>query len=219
MSREVLCVWWVSNWNGERFWEVRGVSLWLHLFETYWALGVADAPFEITQRPPGGKPRAAAELSTAQGMGQRESFCCSCEPATETLRVFYPDQLFWKDIFIAVQHMVGSDDCCVSLWQHPGYCMFSFSGVALIGPSGRNCDVDCTSLVSGSLNNLYLSSYQTATVPASLGSSHIREQILKTGLSLTVMPDGGIKQRISATCWRSVWCQSKLLPAMYFQPA
>lgn len=68
--------------------------------------------------------------------------------------------------------MVGSDDCYVSLWQYPGYCMFSFSGVALIGPSGRNCDVDCTSLVSGSLNNMYLSAYQTATVPTSLGSSH-----------------------------------------------
>lgn len=74
--------------------------------------------------------------------------------------------------------------------------MFSFSGVALIGPSGRNCDVDCTSLVSGSLNNMYLSAYQTATVPTSLGSSHIREQILKTGLSLTVMLDGGISREL-----------------------
>lgn len=79
--------------------------------------------------------------------------------------------------------------------------MFRFSGVALIGPSGRNCDVDCTRLVSGSLNNM--SSYQTATVPTSLGSSHIREQILKIGLSLTVMLDGGIKQRTSASCWKS----------------
>lgn len=82
--------------------------------------------------------------------------------------------------------------------------MFSFSGVALIGPSGRNYAVDCTSLVSECLNNMYLSSYQTGKVPTSLGSSHIREQILKTGLSLTVMLNGGIKQRTSATCWRSV---------------
>lgn len=50
--------------------EVRGVSLWLHCFGTYWALGFADAPFETTQRPPVVKPRAAAELSTAQGMRQ-----------------------------------------------------------------------------------------------------------------------------------------------------
>jgi len=46
--------------------------------------------------------------------------------------------------------MVGNDDYHVSLWQYPSYCMFSFSGVALIRLSGRNYDMDCISLVSGS---------------------------------------------------------------------
>lgn len=53
----------------ERCWEARGVSVWLHLFGTHWSVGFADAPFETVQMPPGVKPRAAAGLNNAWGMG------------------------------------------------------------------------------------------------------------------------------------------------------
>lgn len=38
-----MCVM-ISNWNGKRFWEVRGVSLWLHLFGLFTGLWDLQMP-------------------------------------------------------------------------------------------------------------------------------------------------------------------------------
>lgn len=69
VSRKGSGLQYVSNQNGERCWEARGVSVWLHLFGTHWSMGFADAPFETVQMPSGVKPRAAAGLNNAWGMG------------------------------------------------------------------------------------------------------------------------------------------------------
>lgn len=45
------------------------IAVWLHLSGACWGLGFADTPFETAQRPLSVKPRAAARLSNAQGMG------------------------------------------------------------------------------------------------------------------------------------------------------
>lgn len=52
-----------------------------------WGLGFADVPFETAQRPPGVKPRAAAGLSDAWGMGWSS---CRGREDPQALLVYLP---------------------------------------------------------------------------------------------------------------------------------